>query len=90
MTGIHWAEEPLSRVSHLVSNIRLAKQINEATYLVKSHFIVHRNRLETETDFIAGRREDLLRRTNGDFKIASRKIIIDQSVLLAKNLTFFL
>lgn len=90
MTGIHWAEEPLSRVSHLISNIRLAKQIDAVTYLVKSHFIVHRNRLETETDFIAGRREDVLRRIDGKLKIASRKIIIDQAVLLAKNLTFFL
>lgn len=90
MTGIHWAEEPLSRVSHLISNVRLAKQIDPATYLVKSHFLVHRNRLETETDFIAGRREDILRRVDGELKIASRKIVIDQAVLLAKNLTFFL
>jgi len=90
MTGIHWAEEPLSRVSHLVSNIRLARKIDDTTFLVKSHFIVHRNRLETETDFIAGRREDVLRRVNGEFKIARRKIVIDQAVLLAKNLTFFL
>ena len=90
LTGIHWAEEPLSRVSHLVSNIRLAQQIDRNTYRVKSHFIVHRNRLETETDFIAGRREDVLRRVDGNLKIASRKIIIDQAVLLAKNLTFFL
>ena len=90
LTGIHWAEEPLSRVSHLVSNIRLVRQIDSNTCLVKSHFIVHRNRLETETDFIAGRREDLLRRIDGTLKIASRKIIIDQAVLLAKNLTFFL
>ena len=57
---------------------------------MKCHFIVLRNRLETETDFIAGRREDVLRREEGNLKIASRKIIIDQSVLLAKNLTFFL
>jgi 3-phenylpropionate/cinnamic acid dioxygenase small subunit len=90
LTGIHWAEEPLSRVSHLVSNIRLAQQIDDATYLVKSHFIVHRNRLETETDFIAGRREDTLRRVDQGLKIARRKIIIDQAVLMAKNLTFFL
>ncbi len=90
MTGIHWAEEPLSRVSHLVSNIRLAEQPDGGACIVKSHFIVHRNRLETETDFIAGRREDTLRRVNGEFKIARRKIIIDQAVLLAKNLTFFL
>jgi len=90
LTGIHWAEEPLSRVSHLVSNIRLAQRLDANAYLVKSHFIVHRNRLETETDFIAGRREDVLRRVDGNLKIASRKIIIDQAVLLAKNLTFFL
>lgn len=94
MTGIHWAEEPLSRVSHLVSNIRLAERVdsvaNGASILVKSHFIVHRNRLETETDFLCGRREDVLRRVDGGFKIARRKIVIDQSVLLAKNLSFFL
>ena len=94
MTGIHWAEEPLSRISHLVSNIRLAERADSvaegASVLVKSHFIVHRNRLETETDFICGRREDLLRRVSGTFKIARRKIIIDQSILLAKNLSFFL
>jgi 3-phenylpropionate/cinnamic acid dioxygenase small subunit len=34
-------------------------------------------------------REDLLRRVNGGWQIARRKIILDQSVLLAKNLTFF-
>ena len=90
MTGIHWAEEPLSRTSHLVSNIRLVRRIDTHNLMVKSHFLVHRNRLETETDFIAGRREDVLRRVSGELKLASRKIIIDQSVLLAKNLTFFL
>jgi 3-phenylpropionate/cinnamic acid dioxygenase small subunit len=50
---------------------------------------VYRNRVETETDFLVGRREDLLRRVNGDWRIARRKIILDQSVLLAKNLTMF-
>ncbi len=93
MTGIHWAEEPLSRVTHLVSNIRLARPATSveegAGIAVKSHFLVHRNRLETETDFISGRREDLLRRVGDSFRIASRKIIIDQTVLLAKNLSFF-
>ncbi|HKM99185.1 MAG TPA: 3-phenylpropionate/cinnamic acid dioxygenase subunit beta [Candidatus Binataceae bacterium] len=94
LTGIHWAEEPVSRVSHLISNIRLAEPVDTvaegASVLVKSHFLVHRNRLETETDFIAGRRQDTLRRAQDTFRIARRKIIIDQSILLAKNLTFFL
>ena len=36
-----------------------------------------------------GRREDTLLRTGGQLRIARRKIILDQSVLLAKNLTMF-
>ena len=93
-TGVHWAEEPLSRVSHVVSNIRLAQPVDTLedghSMLVKSHFIVYRNRLEKETDLLVGRREDTLRRVAGALKIARRKILIEQSVLMAKNLTVFL
>jgi 3-phenylpropionate/cinnamic acid dioxygenase small subunit len=56
---------------------------------VKSRFLVYRNRVETETDFLVGKREDLLRRVDGRWHIARRKIILDQNVLLAKNLTVF-
>jgi 3-phenylpropionate/cinnamic acid dioxygenase small subunit len=94
MTGIHWAEEPLSRVSHLISNVRLTEKretlADGEEMLVTCRFFVYRNRLETETDFLVGRREDLLRRANGDLKIAKRTILIEQSVLMAKNLTVFL
>ena len=94
LTGVHWAEEPLSRVSHLISNIRLMTRVTELSegdeVDVSCHFLVHRNRLEVETDLIAGRRFDRLRRVGDSFQIASRKIVIDQSTLLAKNLTFFL
>ncbi len=101
LTGIHWAEEPLSRASHLVTNISLADQAafradpvsayaEGAMLKIKCRFLVHRNRLETETDFLVGRREDTLRRVKGELRVARRKIIIDQSVLLAKNLTIFI
>jgi len=94
LTGIHWAEEPLSRVSHLITNVHLAEQrfsINEGEQmLIKSRFFVYRNRLETETDVLVGRREDFLRRENGNLRVCRRKIIIEQSTFLAKNLTVFL
>jgi 3-phenylpropionate/cinnamic acid dioxygenase small subunit len=93
-TGIHWAEEPLSRVSHAITNIRMAEKVDALdegqSLTVKSHFFVYRNRLEDETDLLVGRREDTLRRVNGELKIARRKILIEQSVLMAKNLTVFL
>ena len=92
-TGVHWADEPISRVSHLITNVRLAEPIvslgeGEKT-TTKCRFIVYRNRLEDETDLLVGRREDTLIRSSGSLKITRRKIILDQSVLLAKNLTMF-
>jgi 3-phenylpropionate/cinnamic acid dioxygenase small subunit len=92
-TGLHWADEPISRVSHLITNIRLTEPIatldEGAKATTTCRFIVYRNRLESETDFLVGRREDTLTRIHGELKIARRKIILDQSVLLAKNLTMF-
>jgi 3-phenylpropionate/cinnamic acid dioxygenase small subunit len=92
-TGIHWAEEPVSRISHLLSNIRLI-EVNPsaaapAEVSVRCCFLVYRNRVETETDILVGKREDLLRRVGSDWQIARRKILLDQNVLLSKNLTFF-
>ena len=96
MTGIHWAEEPLSRVSHMITNIRLAEPVDiaaaagNAEFAVKARFLVYRNRLETETDFLVGRRHDVIRRVDGALKFARRKIILEQSVLLANHLTVFI
>jgi 3-phenylpropionate/cinnamic acid dioxygenase small subunit len=87
-TGVHWAEQPPSRICHMVSNVQILEHRADEV-VVKSRFLLYRNRVETETDFLVGKREDLLRRVDGELQIARRKIILDQSVLLAKNLTFF-
>ena len=93
MTGIHWAEEPVSRISHMVSNVQLLEvrpALAEATeILAKCRFLIYRNRVETETDILVGKREDLLRRAGEGWQLARRKIILDQNVLMSKNLTFF-
>jgi 3-phenylpropionate/cinnamic acid dioxygenase small subunit len=93
LTGMHWAEEPVSRISHMVSNVRLLEvnpSIAEpAEVAVRCRFLIYRNRVETETDILVGKREDVLRRADGQWQIARRKIVLDQNVLLTKNLTFF-
>ena len=92
LTGIHWAEEPPSRICHMISNVQVViapPGASSGEVTVKSRFLVYRNRVETETDFLVGKREDVLRRVNGGWQIARRKIILDQNVLLAKNLTVF-
>jgi 3-phenylpropionate/cinnamic acid dioxygenase small subunit len=55
----------------------------------KSRFLIYRNRVETETDILVGKREDTLRRDGRSWLIARRRIVLDQNVLLTKNLTFF-
>jgi 3-phenylpropionate/cinnamic acid dioxygenase small subunit len=56
---------------------------------VRSRFLLYQNRVEYETYFFVGKRTDLLRRADDDWEIVKREIILDQNVLLAKNLTAF-
>ena len=92
-TGIHWAEEPQSRITHIVSNVQVLEATPAAAapqqVATKCRFLVYRNRVETETDLLVGKREDTLRRSGEGWLIARRKIILDQNVLMTKNLTFF-
>lgn len=93
LTGVHYAEEPLSRITHMVTNIRIKSAMPslEAASEVEvgCRFLVYQNRVEYETYTFVGRRNDMLRLVDGVWKIARREIILDQNVLQAKNLTAF-
>jgi 3-phenylpropionate/cinnamic acid dioxygenase small subunit/catechol 2,3-dioxygenase-like lactoylglutathione lyase family enzyme len=89
-SATHWAENPRSRTRHLVTNVRITPIKSECEYEVKSNFICYRNRLQDEVDIWAGERLDLLRRDQEqELLIARRKILLDQSVVLSKNLSVF-
>jgi 3-phenylpropionate/cinnamic acid dioxygenase small subunit len=91
LTGVHYAEEPLSRVTHMVSNVRLldvkpaVDDPEEVT--VGSRFLVFQSRVEYENYTFIGRRTDTLRRNGDSWLIARRELILEQNVLLAKNLS---
>jgi 3-phenylpropionate/cinnamic acid dioxygenase small subunit len=93
LTGVHYAEEPLSRITHMVSNVQIKAvrpQLDDVRELdVSSRFLVYQNRVEYETYTFVGRRHDKLRLTGEGWKIAKREILLEQSILLAKNLTTF-
>ncbi len=92
-TGVHWAEEPPSRTSHLVTNVRIVKatpSVAEAREVELScKFLVYRNRNTDTEDTLIGRRADVLRRSGDSWLICRRTLYINQSVLLAGNLSFF-
>jgi len=86
---IAWAEVPPSRTRHLITNVRVKKDDGQEVE-VESNFLVYRTRMETDKDLFVGTRRDVLRRSDGGFKIARRTIILDQAVLDAKNISIFL
>jgi biphenyl 2,3-dioxygenase beta subunit len=74
----------------MVSNVRITPTKSAGEYAVKSNFICYRNRLQDEVDIWAGERNDLLRRDQDQvLQIARRKILLDQNVVLSKNLSVF-
>ncbi|WP_218957194.1 3-phenylpropionate/cinnamic acid dioxygenase subunit beta [Streptomyces sp. UH6] len=90
-SGMAWAEDPPSRTRHLVTNIAVRPDGNAGEYVAESAFLCYRNRLEREVDLYAGGRTDLLRRDErGRLRIARRHILLEQNVLLAKNISTFL
>jgi len=95
-SGMAWAEDPPSRTRHLVTNV-VARHIDPAEHagfttddlVVRSAFLVYRNRLEREENIFAGGRTDVLRRTDAGLKVARRTILLDQNILQAKNISTF-
>jgi 3-phenylpropionate/cinnamic acid dioxygenase small subunit len=88
-TGMAWAEDPPSRTRHLITNIEVVRGDAASELKAYSNFMVHRNRAETEQEVYVGARQDVFRRVDGTWKIARRKVILDQNVLLAKNVSIF-
>ncbi|MEL0113650.1 MAG: aromatic-ring-hydroxylating dioxygenase subunit beta, partial [Rickettsiales bacterium] len=67
-TGVHWAEQPPSRTTHMISNLRLTDiwpdASNPREVATRCRFLVYRNRQEDEQDLYVGKRNDTLRRVD--------------------------
>src|SRR6185312_15930910 len=73
-TGMAWAEDPPSRTRHLITNIEVVHDESDFELTVYCNFIGYRSRGEMEEDFYVGAREDRLRRIDGRWKIADRRL----------------
>ena len=87
-TDMAWAEDPPSRTQHMVYNVQI-DGVEGDEIQVHCSFILYRSRLETDVDLWCGYRDDVLRRVQGQLKIARRKIVLAQNVITAKNLSVF-
>ncbi|MAM62232.1 aromatic-ring-hydroxylating dioxygenase subunit beta [Maritimibacter sp. UBA3975] len=89
-TGKAWAEEPPSRTRHFVSNVRVTRK--DADFRVRSNILVIQCRNDLDEHLFVGERFDLLRSDpegSGGFRIAERKIVLDQATLRAPSISIF-
>ena len=86
-SGTDWAEQPPTRTRRLIGNVRVDAQ-TDGEYFVRSNFLLYANRLETQTHLFAGERHDRLIPDGPEgLRIASRLVLLDQSVILAPALS---
>ncbi|MCU1458388.1 MAG: aromatic-ring-hydroxylating dioxygenase beta subunit [Actinomycetia bacterium] len=89
-SGAAFAEDPPTRHVHVVSNVEVEATPDPQELVAHSVVIDYRNRGDQVGDTLYGRREDRLRRVDGNLLIARRRVVLAHSVLPSKNLNTFL
>jgi ethylbenzene dioxygenase beta subunit len=89
LSGQAWPEDPATRHVMSISNVEVFEASEPDHLVVYSHFISYRNKGERDDSTLHGRRRDVLRKDGASFKIAKRRIVISQAILLSKNLNVF-
>lgn len=85
-----WSEDPPTRVIHHISNIEAFKGATDGEWRVLSVAVVFRSRNEADEDTLWARREDIVRRVDGELKLVKRTVTLAHNVLLGKNLNVFI
>jgi 3-phenylpropionate/cinnamic acid dioxygenase small subunit len=90
-TSSAWAWDPAPRTRHFISNITIENVRNENELEVSSYFMFMKHRAsDRHSEQLFGQRLDVLRKIDGQWKIASRTIYPDQTVLPGMNLSMLL
>jgi 3-phenylpropionate/cinnamic acid dioxygenase small subunit len=84
-TGAAHADEPPSRVRHLITNVRVLETPDTGTAKVASNFLVFKSRRNREENLFVGCREDIWRQNDGRWKLQERMILLDHNVI--ENIT---
>jgi 3-phenylpropionate/cinnamic acid dioxygenase small subunit len=84
-TEFAWAEVPPSRTRHFVSNVIVEEDGPELE--VRTCFMITRTRQDLDYQMFTGLRIDRLLLDGDSFKIARRKILVDQTVITSTNLS---
>lgn len=88
-TGAVWTEDPPVRIRRLIVNLSAFVLEADGERRVYSHFLIHRSRRQDDQATLVGIRRDLLKRHGDGYLLARREVLLDQHVVLDKNLYLF-
>ena len=88
-TGDAHAEVPPSTTLRLVTNITVEPAASDGSLRVRSNFMVYQERRGQHGVTFFGKRNDVLRQVQGEFKISLRRIDLAQKVLPTTISIFF-
>ena len=81
-----WAENPRSRVRHVLGNVQIEE--SEEGYEVTNSQHVFRSKGDTgDHDLISAERETTLQTNDDEFLITDRTVLLDHSIVSTKNIT---
>ena len=88
-TDTCWTENPATRTAHMVHNVEVEATGKPDEYRAYSISVVYRNMNEDEEHTLHCLREDLLRRVDGELRIARRLLTAQQNIFMNKSLNIF-
>lgn len=84
-----WTEYPPSRLRYFVQVMTVDGE-SDGELAVDSNVLCYQTRHDNVEHFFSARRRDVLRRVDGELRIARRSVEIDRSRLPSENLSVFL
>jgi PAH dioxygenase small subunit len=89
-TDVAWAEDPPSFTRRFVSNFEIQPE-DGGEVRVRDYLLMYRSRGDGGVhDLISGEREHVLRVEEDGFRLARRRVVLDQSSIGTKNFGVFL
>lgn len=90
-TDYAWAEDPPSRTRRYVTNVRVEPGESQDQLKVRANLLVYRGRYDSSNyNLIPAERHDSIRQIDGQWRIARRLVLLDQTTLATHNLGIFL
>ncbi len=89
-SGVRWAQDPPSRLRHLITNVEVLSESGDELTATSNFACFEIRRAIYGMRFFVGRYEHTLRRVDGAWRIARKKIELLDNDAPIENLTFIL